>query len=139
MAILTSTLPKPTSGGERPADLRASNANFSVQEKSHVGSPAWLRRAVLHAEGATAEMAPSPSNTRCESTRVTLGWASKLLVTTYSCPSIRMQNFCPISCSNMNLSLTHHSLSSPSWISSPTVDGHPSLASHAIDYSVESL
>lgn len=36
--------------------------------KSHVGLPAWLQRAVLHREGAAAQMEPLHSNQTCGST-----------------------------------------------------------------------
>lgn len=115
MATLTSTLPKPTSAGERPADLRDSNINYSTQRKSHVGLSAWLQRAVLHGEGAIAEMAPSPSSRRFGTTWVMLGWASKWLIASYSCPSKSRQASAPPRAAAA-LSLNQHS---PRWVSCP--------------------
>lgn len=82
--------------------------------KSHVGSPARLQRAVLHREGAVAEMEPSPSHGRCGNTWDTLGWASKPLVAMYSCPNTRSETFCP-SLAATRISLAHCSSPCSCW------------------------
>lgn len=57
-------------------------------------------------------------------------------------PQHKKANFCPISCSNKNLSLTHRTLSCPRWqpeVGPSAHPGHPSLASYAADYPAGSL